>query len=80
MSTICVSTPVQGVTCHQYLKDHIKNAENCEALATAFGKAHKARLKEIEGAYLYEYKASCLAIGPDGMDIDQTFNISYTIL
>ena len=80
LTTVCLSTPEKGVECNQYIKDHISDAENCETLATALGKAYKSRISEVEGGYLYEYKAQCLAIGPDGLDIDQTFNISYTIL
>ena len=67
------------VKCGQYLRDNLSNASECEYMADAIGKAQKRKMskKEVD---LVEYEAHCIAIDPEGYNVDHSFKISYNIL
>tara|TARA_R110002096_G_C14033514_1_gene671421 strand:- start:22 stop:168 length:147 start_codon:yes stop_codon:yes gene_type:complete len=48
-------------------------------MAKAIGTAQKGEIEALGGS-MASYDVSCLAIDNEGLDIDQTFEISYNIL
>jgi hypothetical protein len=48
-------------------------------MAKAIGTAQKRQIEEIGGS-MASYSVFCYAIDNQGLDIDQTFEISYNIL
>lgn len=78
MVTFCFNINNE-VKCGQYLRDNLSDALECEYMADAIGKAQKRKMLKKEGD-LVEYRAHCIAIDPQGYNIDQSFKISYNIL
>ena len=58
---------------------NVKDARTCKLIADASGRSFKKRIAKYEG-FVTEYRAQCLAIDKDGYNVDESFNISYTIL
>ena len=48
-------------------------------MAKAIGTAKKRQIEELGGS-MASYNVFCYAIDSEGLDIDQTFEISYNIL
>tara|TARA_R100001369_G_scaffold2956_2_gene9616 strand:- start:19002 stop:19148 length:147 start_codon:yes stop_codon:yes gene_type:complete len=48
-------------------------------MAKAIGTAQKHKIEGLGGS-MASYEVSCLAVDSKGLDIDQTFKISYNIL
>lgn len=79
IGSICWNFIDSGTQCTQFLQDDLVNAQRCEVLANNVGKATKSKILKLEGS-MELYEATCIAINESGVDIDQTFEISYNIL
>ena len=79
IGSICWNFTDSGTQCTQFLQDNLINAQRCETLANSVGKATKSKILKLEGS-MERYEATCIAINESGIDIDQTFEISYNIL
>ncbi len=65
--------------CGQYLRDDLSDATECRSMAKAIGTAQKRKIEGLGGS-MASYSIFCYAIDNQGMDIDQSFEISYNIL
>jgi hypothetical protein len=43
------------------------------------GRSHKVKIEEL-GGFMDYYKVHCIAIDPEGYNVDHSFKISYNIL
>jgi len=78
LTSFCVTFANGETSCGQYMRDNLSDGSECIKMAELIGKAKKRQMLEKKGS-LASYEASCLAIDETGMNIDYTFNISYTI-
>jgi|TARA_E500000318_G_C3411418_1_gene153735 hypothetical protein len=80
LSTFCFITPEMDMEkCGQTLHNYVPDAPQCRSFARSYGRDIKASLAD-KGASMTHYRAQCLAITNQGLDIDETFEISYNIL
>ena len=78
LATVCWSLD-GDVKCAQKARFDLSDASECTELANYSGKAFKKRIKE-KGGSMTEYRVQCIAIDKDGYNVDESFQISYTIL
>jgi|TARA_R100001463_G_scaffold117067_1_gene172569 hypothetical protein len=79
LTSFCLNYPNGDTKCGQYLRDDLSDALECRSMARAIGTAKKRQIEELGGS-MASYSVYCYAIDKDGLDIDQTFQISYNIL
>ena len=79
LSSFCLTYPSGETKCGQYLRDNLSDASECRSMAKAIGTAQKRKIEGLGGS-MASYDVSCLAVDSQGMDIDQSFEISYNIL
>jgi len=79
LASFCLTYPNGETKCGQYLRDNLSDALECRSMARAIGTAQKRKIEALGGS-MASYDVSCLAVDSQGLDIDQTFEISYTIL
>ena len=79
LTSFCLNYPNGETKCGQYLRDDLSDALECRSMARAIGTAKKRQIEEIGGS-MASYSVFCYAIDKDGLDIDQSFEISYNIL
>ena len=79
LTSFCLTYPNGETKCGQYLRDDLSDASECRSMARAIGKAQKRKIEELGGS-MASYNVFCYAIDSEGLDIDQTFEISYNIL
>ena len=79
LTSFCFISPNNGERCGQTLHDNIPGASQCKYLANYYGSTLKDEFIKNK-ASMTSYRAQCLAITQQGLDIDQTFEISYNIL
>ena len=79
LTSFCFMYPNGETKCGQYLRDNLSDALECRSMAKAIGTAQKHKIEALGGS-MASYDVSCLAVDSQGLDIDQTFEISYTIL
>jgi hypothetical protein len=79
LTSFCLTYPSGETKCGQYLRDDLSNATECRSMAKAIGTAQKRKIEGLGGS-MASYSIFCYAIDNQGMDIDQSFEISYNIL
>ncbi len=79
LTSFCLTYPSGDTKCGQYLRDNLSDASECRSMAKAIGTAKKRQIEELGGS-MASYSVFCYAIDSEGMDIDQSFEISYNIL
>ena len=79
LTSFCFMYPNGETKCGQYLRDNLSDATECRSMARAIGTAQKRKIEELGGS-MASYNVFCYAIDSEGLDIDQTFEISYNIL
>ena len=79
LGSLCYIYPNLVEECRQVYKEPLINATECRLTANRIGKTMKTKI-EASGGSMTHYEANCLAIDKQGLDIDQTFKISYNIL
>tara|TARA_B100001063_G_C16307170_1_gene331178 strand:- start:7 stop:267 length:261 start_codon:yes stop_codon:yes gene_type:complete len=79
LTSFCLTYPNGDTKCNQYLRDNLSDATECRSMAKAIGTAQKRKIEEIGGS-MASYNVFCYAIDSEGMDVDQSFEISYNIL
>jgi len=79
LTSFCLTYPSGDTKCGQYLRDNLSDASECRSMAKAIGTAKKRQIEELGGS-MASYSVFCYAIDSQGMDIDQSFEISYNIL
>ena len=79
LTSFCLVNPNGETKCGQYLKDNLSDAQECRLMAKAIGTAKKRQIEGLGGS-MASYSVFCYAIDSEGMDIDQSFEISYNIL
>ena len=79
LTSFCLTYPSGETKCGQYLRDDLIDAQKCRSMARAIGTAQKLKIEELGGS-MASYSVFCYAIDSEGMDIDQSFEISYNIL
>ena len=79
LTSFCLTYPNGETKCGQYLRDNLSDAQGCRLMAKAIGTAKKRQIEELGGS-MASYNVFCYAIDSEGLDIDQTFEISYNIL
>lgn len=79
LTSFCLTYPNGETKCGQYLRDNLSDASECRSIAKAIGTAKKRQIEELGGS-MASYSVFCYAIDKQGLDIDQTFEISYNIL
>tara|TARA_B100001057_G_C22805388_1_gene933209 strand:- start:928 stop:1185 length:258 start_codon:yes stop_codon:yes gene_type:complete len=79
LTSFCLTYPSGETKCGQYLRDNLSNALECRSMAKAIGTAQKRKIEGLGGS-MASYSVFCYAIDKQGMDIDQSFEISYNIL
>ena len=79
LTSFCLTYPGGETKCGQYLRDDLSDATECRSMAKAIGTAQKRKIEGLGGS-MASYSVFCYAIDNQGLDIDQTFEISYNIL
>ena len=79
LTSFCLTYLNGETSCSQYLRNDLSDAQECRSMARAIGTAQKRKIEALGGS-MASYEVSCLAIDSEGLDIDQTFKISYNIL
>ena len=79
LTSFCLTYLNGETNCNQYLRNDLSDAQECRSMARAIGTAQKQKIEALGGS-MASYEVSCLAIDSEGLDIDQTFEISYNIL
>ncbi len=79
LTSFCFIPHNETERCGQTLHDNLSNASQCRSFANYYGKTLKDEFVKNK-ASMTSYRAQCLAITQEGLDIDQTFEISYNIL
>jgi 2-methylaconitate cis-trans-isomerase PrpF len=79
LTSFCLTYPGGETKCGQYLRDDLSDATECRSMAKAIGTAQKRKIEGLGGS-MASYNIFCYAIDNQGMDIDQSFEISYNIL
>ena len=79
LTSFCLTYPNGETKCGQSLRDNLSDASECRSIARSIGTAQKRQIEEIGGS-MASYSVFCYAIDDQGLDIDQTFEISYNIL
>mgnify|MGYP003646151085 FL=1 len=79
LTSFCLTSPNGETNCGQYLRDNLSDATECRSMAKAIGTAQKRKIEGLGGS-MASYNIFCYAIDSEGLDIDQTFEISYNIL
>jgi hypothetical protein len=79
LTSFCLTYPSGETKCGQYLRDNLSDALECKSMAKAIGTAQKRKIEGLGGS-MASYNIFCYAIDNQGMDIDQSFEISYNIL
>jgi len=79
LTSFCLTYPNGETKCGQYLRDNLTDASECRSMAKAIGTAQKRKIEGLGGS-MASYGVFCYAIDSQGMDIDQSFEISYNIL
>ena len=79
LTSFCLTYPGGETKCGQYLRDNLTDAPECRSMAKAIGTAQKGEIEALGGS-MASYDVFCYAIDRQGMDIDQSFEISYNIL
>ena len=79
LTSFCLNYPNGETKCGQYLRDNLTDASECRSMAKAIGTAQKRKIEGLGGS-MASYSIFCYAIDNQGMDIDQSFEISYNIL
>jgi len=79
LTSFCLTNLNGETKCGQYLRDNLSDASECRSMAQAIGTAKKRQIEELGGS-MASYSVFCYAIDSQGMDIDQSFEISYNIL
>jgi hypothetical protein len=79
LTSFCLTYPSGETKCGQYLRDDLSDATECRSMAKAIGTAQKRKIEGLGGS-MASYSIFCYAIDNQGMDIDQSFEISYNIL
>ena len=79
LTSFCLTYPSGETKCGQYLRDDLSDATECRSMAKAIATAQKRKIEGLGGS-MSSYSIFCYAIDNQGMDIDQSFEISYNIL
>jgi len=79
LTSFCLTYPSGETKCGQYFRDDLSDATECRSMAKAIGTAQKRKIEGLGGS-MASYNIFCYAIDNQGMDIDQSFEISYNIL
>ena len=79
LTSFCLTYSNGETKCGQYLRDDLSDATECRSMAKAIGTAQKRKIEGLGGS-MASYSIFCYAIDNQGMDIDQSFEISYNIL
>ena len=79
LTSFCLTFPNGETKCGQLMKDNLSDASECRSMARAIGTAQKRKIEGLGGS-MASYDVFCYAIDSQGMDIDQSFEISYNIL
>jgi len=79
LSSFCLNLLNGSTKCGQYVRFDLSDASECRSLAKSIGLTQKHKIEELGGS-MASYHISCLAVDNQGLDIDQTFEISYNIL
>ena len=79
LTSFCFIPHNEGEKCGQTFHDNLSDASECRSLANYYGGNIYSVLVKNKGS-MTSYRAQCLAITQEGLDIDQTFEISYNIL
>jgi len=79
LTSFCLTYPNGETKCGQSIKDNLSDASECRSIARSIGTAQKRQIEGLGGS-MASYSIFCYAIDSQGMDIDQSFEISYNIL
>ena len=79
LGSICWNFPDVGTQCTQYIVDNLSDATRCREKALDVGREQKSKIEEL-GGFMDDYRAHCMAIDPEGYNVDHSFEISYNIL
>jgi hypothetical protein len=67
------------VICRDFIQNPILSDSQCRSAAYSIGMTVKDRIEKKEGS-MEHYEVHCIAIDPEGYNIDHSFKISYNIL
>ena len=79
LGSMCWNFHDVGTQCTQYLVDNLSDATTCRKEAVSVGRAEKLQIEEL-GGFMDYYEVHCIAIDPEGYNVDHSFKISYNIL
>ena len=79
LGSMCWNFHDVGTQCTQYLVDNLANDTKCREKAIELGRSNKQKIEEL-GGFMDHYNVHCMAIDPEGYNVDKSFEISYNIL
>lgn len=79
LGSMCWNFHDVGTQCTQYLVDNLENDTKCREKAIEVGRSNKQKIEEL-GGFMDHYNVHCMAIDPEGYNVDKSFEISYNIL